>query len=686
MLKTTFALCVLCAASALCAEEPAFNYAEALQKSIYFYECQRSGPLPANNRVEWRGPSGLNDGKDRGVDLTGGWHDAGDHVKFGLPMASSATLLAWSVIEYRDAYEKSGQLPFILDNLKWAADYFVKCHTAPDEFYGQVGNGGADHAWWGAAEVMQMARPAYKIDKEHPGTELAGEAAAALAAISIAFRKTDPAYAENLLTHAKQLYHFADTCRGKYTDAIPDAQGFYPSVSGFEDELVWGAAWLHIATKDSAYLEKAESHYSKLSTQQQTTTKSYKWTQSWDDKSYGCYVLLAKLTGKAQYKEDAERWLDYWSAGYKGEHVKYTPGGLAWLDQWGSLRYAANTAFLAFVYSDACSDPMRKARYHDFAVRQVDYMLGKNPAQRSYVVGFGKNPPRNPHHRTAHGTWLDNLQEPVESRHVLYGALVGGPDANDGYADKRDDFTKNEVATDYNAGFTGALARMVREFGGAPLKDFPPKEKRDDEFFVQAKINASGPRFVEISALLNNRSAWPARMGHKLSFRYFVDLSEVFAAKHTLADIKVSSGYSQGSGISPLTACNQAKNIYFVELFFDGTPIFPGGQQHFKKEVQFRLSLPTNTDKPEWENYNDWSCTDLVAGEHRKTPNIPVYENGKPRLRRGAAQRQRRGVPRSHRAAHSVSRRFRENRFAQTRCRCPASGRTDRRRRHQSPL
>lgn len=606
-----------------------FNYAEALQKSIYFYECQRSGPLPANNRVEWRGPSGLKDGSDRNLDLAGGWYDAGDHVKFGLPMASSAALLAWSVIEYRDAYEKSGQLPFILDNIKWAADYFVKCHTAPNEFYGQVGNGGIDHGWWGAAEVMQMARPAYKIDKDHPGSELAAETAAALAAASIVFKTSDAAYSAKLLTHARELYQFADTCRGKYSDSIADARGFYNSVSGFQDELVWGAAWLYMATREAAYLEKAERYYAQLNTQPQSTLRSYKWTQSWDDKSYGCYVLLAKLTGKPIYKEDAERWLDYWTLGYKGEHVKYTRGGLAWLEQWGVLRYSANTAFLAFLYSDSITEPVRKAQYHDFAVQQIDYILGKNPAQRSYVVGFGKNPPRNPHHRTAHGTWLDNLQEPAESRHVLYGALVGGPDSNDSYADSRGDFTKNEVATDYNAAFTGALARMVREFGGEALKDFPPREKREDEFFVQAKINSSGPRYIEISALLNNRSAWPARMGNKLSFRYFVDLTEVFAAGHKLADITVSTAYTQGSGISALTAWNPAKNIYFVELFFDGTLIYPGGQQHFKKETQFRLALPSNTDKAEWSSANDWSFTDLAAGEHRKSPNIPVYEDGK---------------------------------------------------------
>jgi hypothetical protein len=140
------------------------------------------------------------------------------------------------------------------------------------------------------------------------------------------------------------------------------------------------------------------------------------------------------------------------------------------VDTWGALRYAANTAFAALVYSDKTTDATRKARYHDFAVKQVDYALGANPRNSSYVMGFGSNYPKNPHHRTAHGSWWDSMTVPTNTRHVLYGALVGGPSSpDDAYKDERNDYVMNEVATDYNAGFTSAVARLYSEYGGAPL-------------------------------------------------------------------------------------------------------------------------------------------------------------------------------------------------------------------------
>jgi endoglucanase len=123
-----------------------YNYAEVLQKSLFFYEAQRSGKLPANNRVNWRGDSALKDGQSSGVDLTGGYYDAGDHVKFGLPMAYSLTTLAWGAISYPDAFCQNGEMENMLAALKWGTDFIIKAHTAPHVLWGQVGNGGTDHA------------------------------------------------------------------------------------------------------------------------------------------------------------------------------------------------------------------------------------------------------------------------------------------------------------------------------------------------------------------------------------------------------------------------------------------------------------------------------------------------------------------------------------------------------------
>ena len=91
----------------------------------------------------------------------------------------------------------------------------------------QVANGDIDHAWWGRPEEMPMSRPSYKITTSAPGSELAGETAAALAAASLVFRASDPTYADLLLGHARELYSFADQYRGLYHDSITDAAKFY---------------------------------------------------------------------------------------------------------------------------------------------------------------------------------------------------------------------------------------------------------------------------------------------------------------------------------------------------------------------------------------------------------------------------------------------------------------------------
>ncbi|MBZ5602348.1 MAG: glycoside hydrolase family 9 protein [Acidobacteriia bacterium] len=609
---------LLVLASPLFGQTGTFNYGEALQKAIFFYDVQRSGPLPAGNRVGWRGDSTLQDGADNGVDLTGGWFDAGDHVKFGLPMASSTTLLAWGVLEYESAFLDTKQMAPMLANLRWATDYFLKASSTPNQLWGQVGEGGADHAFWGSAEVLPMARPSYKITADCPGSDLAGETAAALAAASLVFqREGDPDYAGKLLSRAKSLYQFAETYQGKYSDCITVANGFYTS-SGYADELAWGAAWLYKATGVADYLTKAQTWYAKFPLQPGTPFRSFGWTHNWDDKTYGTYVLLSKITGQAQYRADAERWLDFWTIGFQGQRVRYTPGGLAWLDQWGSLRYAANTAFLAMIYSDWLTSnqlsPDKSARYVSFAERQLNYMLGDNPLQSSYEIGFGVNPPHNPHHRTAHGSWANNINLPANSVHTLYGALVGGPDASDQYADSRSDYVKNEVATDYNAAFTGALARMFVKYGGSILNNFPiPETPSRDEIFSEGLINAQGQDFIEIAAFANSQTAWPARVTHNTTLRYFFTVPSDDPSGVTLS-------HSYNECADPVGPLRWAATVYYVDI--NCGDVSPAGQSASRKQTQFRITAPSRNAS------NDWSISGLNSSGATKTRRINVYVDG----------------------------------------------------------
>ncbi|OPZ90568.1 MAG: Endoglucanase 1 precursor [Firmicutes bacterium ADurb.Bin419] len=604
-----------------------YNYGEALQKAIIFYEMQRSGKLPDDNRVNWRGDSALTDGSDAGLDLTGGWYDAGDNAKFNLPMAYTTTMLCWAVYEYRDAFVKSGQLDEILDNIKWATDYFIKCHPSSDVYYYQVGDGALDHAWWGPAEVMQMNRPSFKVTTASPGSTVVGETAAAMAVASVIFKETDPSYAATCLKHAKELFTFADTTR---SDAgYKAAEGYYSSWSGFYDELTWASTWLYLATNDSAYLDKAASYVPNWEVERGTTTVKYKWGHCWDNKLFGSFLLLARATGDSFYKQCIENNLDWWTTGVDGEKIAYSPKGLAICDMWGTLRYATTTAFLASVYADWSGCNSSKAStYRNFAKSQVDYALGS--AGRSYVVGFGTNPPQHPHHRNAHGGWEASMTTPKEHRHILYGALVGGPSASDSYTDTINDYQANEVACDYNAGFVGILAKMYNEYGGTPIENFNAIEPVGEEYGIYAAVNAAGSTFTNMKASLANKTGWPPRLSDKLSYRYFVDISEVISAGYKASDITISASTTNGAKVSPgLIEWDASKNIYYVNIDFTGTKIYPGGINEYKRDVYFTLNAPNGFSG--WDSTNDFSFKGLAGASGQDgvlTEYIPIYENG----------------------------------------------------------
>ena len=456
------------------------GYGAALELSLLFYEANRSGDLnEATKRVSWRGDSGLRDGRDGvyfgdvaeenlqnglSLDLSGGYHDAGDHVKFGLPLASTLSTLAWGGLSFRKGYVAAGQLEELLDTVRWGTDYLLKAHGTNKRgrtsfFVAQVGDGEADHALWSAPEDQSIARPAMAVTADKPGSDVAAASAAAMAAASVLFQDNgDRAYSKTLYRNAKSLFTFAKRYRGKYSDSIKSAQPFYNSWSGFQDELAYGAAWLARAAESQGKNGDSFRNQAIRTYNRKVGGLNNGWTHNWDDASYATAVLLADDAGHRRARRDVRHWLDSWVAGTDG--VTITDGGLRYIDQWGSLRYAANTALLASITADSVMDPGR--RYSKLASDSIDYILGDNPRQSSYVVGYGENSPQQPHHRAASGMGWDDFNSDQPNEHVLNGALVGGPAAADDFAynDKRSDYISNEVAIDYNAGLTGALAYL----------------------------------------------------------------------------------------------------------------------------------------------------------------------------------------------------------------------------------
>lgn len=112
----------------------------------------------------------------------------------------------------------------------------------------------------------------------------------------------------------------------------------------------------------------------------------------WGNKQHGIAVILARILGDQKYKDSAKAHCDNWVYS-----ERRTPKGLVYINDWGSLRHAANAAFGCLLAADTGLGDVNG--YRNFARQQINYALGS--AGRSYVVGYGSNPPVRCHHRAA---------------------------------------------------------------------------------------------------------------------------------------------------------------------------------------------------------------------------------------------------------------------------------------------
>ena len=424
------------------------DYSTALEYSVIFFDANRCGPEAGeDNYFDWRDACHTQDGEDVGVDLTGGFHDAGDHMKFGLPQAYAASMLGWAFYRYEEVFKNTGIEDKYLSTLRYFGEYFLKCHADTNTFYYQVGCPHDDHSYWGPPEEQDEDRPTELVATE---SDTASDVLAHTAAVQVLmyfnFKDIDSDFAEEALESAKELYDMATNNLGRY-----ELEDFYES-SSYHDDLAWGAIWLYQAEGDEEYLADAIEFINDGSNQYGDDPFEHEWTLCWDDMYLPAMLKLYQITGDDIYSDALEYNLDYWM-----NSLTTTPGGLGYLDVWGVTRYASAASMLALMYYEESGNE----ELVDFALSQINYILGDNPEDLSYLLGYGEEWPQHPHHRAANGYSYAGGEHEQPAQHLLLGALIGGPDQDGNYIDDVNQFHYTEVAIDYNASFVGAAAAII---------------------------------------------------------------------------------------------------------------------------------------------------------------------------------------------------------------------------------
>jgi endoglucanase len=350
------------------------------------------------------------------VDASGGWHDAGDQLKY-LITASNATarmILAYEIKKQKfvDTVDDLGRpfpngIPDVLDEAKWGLDWIFKLHTAPDQLFHQVADDrdhrgfklpdrdNADYGWG-----PNSYRPVYFADGKPQGlgqwksrstgvANIAGRSAAAFAA---AFRvwKTDlkdPMYAEKCLKAAIELY-----AMGKRHEGFQQGNSFGApyryNEDTWADDMEWAAAELYKATNKPAYLVDAK-RYAKIagttswmefesSDMGEQMSRHYEMYPFTNVGHFALYPLVDARTKRelaGYYRSGIERVVDPGKTNPYGVGVPFL--------------WCSNNLVVAYVTQVMLYEKMTGDRkYHASMLAHRDWLFGRNPWGTSMFEGI----------------------------------------------------------------------------------------------------------------------------------------------------------------------------------------------------------------------------------------------------------------------------------------------------------
>lgn len=373
------------------------------------------------------------------VDASGGWHDAGDQLKYLITgsYATAHMLMAYELYPaaFGDQVNALGQplpngIADVLDEAKWGLDWILKLHPESNQLIHQIADD-RDHIGWKMPDEdssdygwgKNSYRVAYFATGEPQGlnkykseangvSNLAGRSAAALALASRIWLRDvkDSVFAQNCLAVAKSLYDLGREKEGFQQGNSYGAPYRY-SEKTWADDMEWGAAELYKSTGNSSYLREAKEYALKAN--------SVSWTpmDSVGHYEYYPFVNLGHFALYDQVDDDFKNTLAaYYKSGLEDNLKRASKNayniGVPFI--WCSNNLLSSLITQGILYEKMTGDKS----YHPFLVEQRDWLFGRNPWGTSM---FTKIPENGEYPVDVHtSTWALTKKE-------VAGGLVDGP-------------------------------------------------------------------------------------------------------------------------------------------------------------------------------------------------------------------------------------------------------------------
>ncbi len=434
------------------------------------------GPLPPGTRV----------------DATGGWHDAGDLLKYHITSgnATAQMLLAYllekgsrpaggRLADTTDAQGDPGSngIPDLLDEARWGLLWLLKMHPAPDALYHQVAddrdhtgfrlpqNETADYGWGpGGARVVYFAdgKPQGLNKYQSKATGVANLAGRYAAAMGLAYQvwKDAPqqrAFAERCLEAGREVYALGKAKEG-YQQGNSFKAPYRYEESTWADDMEWGAAELHRATGEKAYLDDAKRYA-------QLVGDGDSWMGQEQARHYFYYPFMNAGHFRLYDQVDAE--FQKVLAGYYREGIERCAKAAETNPYRVGVPFiwCSNNLVVALVTQCGFYERMTgDARYRALAAKNRDWLLGRNPWGYTMFTGVGQVFPTDVHLQTTKltgrsvvGGLVDGPIRRATFRSQL-GVKIKQPDPLDAFQDERavyhndfGDYSTNEPTMDGTA-------------------------------------------------------------------------------------------------------------------------------------------------------------------------------------------------------------------------------------------